>query len=520
MNLHTISEILPWFKQNALIHFLNPRGLEQFSGGGWGTRDVCQGAVELLLATGKFKSVRQILIFVFSQQNLNGDWPQWFMLYEKDQYIRADESHGDIIFWPLLALSEYIKTTNDVKFLEEIVTYFDDLDHTQSESIDLHIDRAIVLIESRKISNTSLIYFGRGDWNDALQPINEDLRSNLCSSWMVILNFQTYRILSEVYRISNNIEKQNFYLISSNSILKDFQKFLIPQGFVCGLAYFQDGKVEKYFLHPLDSTTNVNVSLLPIIYGLNNEMFSSDQILSHSTILEEKLKFIDGIHLFDKPFLYNGGMKKIFERAETASFFGREIGLMYTHAHLRYCETLAYMGRSEDFFQALLLMNPIALQSLVPSSSRRQANCYYSSSDPFFKDRYEASKEYSKLQKGTIPLEGGWRVYSSGAGIAIKIIIQKFLGLKISTESLVIDPVIPKRYSGLNVTYNLNEKILNIQYSIKEKGFGVNKIKLNNSELNFVRNENIYRLGEVEVSLNEIYNLLGKEKNYLEIEIG
>ena len=43
-------EILPWFAHNAMIHYLAPRGLEQYSGGGWGTRDLSQGPVELLLA--------------------------------------------------------------------------------------------------------------------------------------------------------------------------------------------------------------------------------------------------------------------------------------------------------------------------------------------------------------------------------------------------------------------------------------------------------------------------------------
>ena len=35
-----IDTVLPWFTQNALVHYLSPRGLEQFSGGAWGTRDV------------------------------------------------------------------------------------------------------------------------------------------------------------------------------------------------------------------------------------------------------------------------------------------------------------------------------------------------------------------------------------------------------------------------------------------------------------------------------------------------
>ena len=33
-----------------MIHLTVPHGLEQFSGAAWGTRDVCQGPVEFLLA--------------------------------------------------------------------------------------------------------------------------------------------------------------------------------------------------------------------------------------------------------------------------------------------------------------------------------------------------------------------------------------------------------------------------------------------------------------------------------------
>ena len=47
-----LDEILPWFAHNAGIHFSAPHGLEQYGGAAWGVRDVCQGAVDWLLATG------------------------------------------------------------------------------------------------------------------------------------------------------------------------------------------------------------------------------------------------------------------------------------------------------------------------------------------------------------------------------------------------------------------------------------------------------------------------------------
>jgi 1,2-beta-oligoglucan phosphorylase len=106
-------EIFPWFIQNALVHYLSPRGLEQYSGGGWGTRDVCQGPVELLLALGRFEPMRDLLCRVFRQQNPDGDWPQWFMFFERERNIRPGDSHGDIVYWPVLALAQYLSATGD-----------------------------------------------------------------------------------------------------------------------------------------------------------------------------------------------------------------------------------------------------------------------------------------------------------------------------------------------------------------------------------------------------------------------
>ncbi|MCI0468176.1 MAG: cellobiose phosphorylase, partial [Beijerinckiaceae bacterium] len=71
----------PWLAHNAMIHLTVPHGLEQYTGAAWGTRDVCQGPVELLLALEHDSTVKEILRIIFAQQyETRGDWPQWFML--------------------------------------------------------------------------------------------------------------------------------------------------------------------------------------------------------------------------------------------------------------------------------------------------------------------------------------------------------------------------------------------------------------------------------------------------------
>ena len=106
-------DIVPWFTHNAFVHYLSPRGLEQYSGGGWGTRDVCQGPVELLLALGRCRAGSRPAAAGDGQQNPDGDWPQWFMFFERERNIRAGDSHGDIVFWPLLVLAQYLLASGD-----------------------------------------------------------------------------------------------------------------------------------------------------------------------------------------------------------------------------------------------------------------------------------------------------------------------------------------------------------------------------------------------------------------------
>ena len=100
-----------------------PHGLEQYSGGAWGTRDVCQGPIELFLALGHDEAAKDVLRRVFARQRRSdGDWPQWFFL-EPYSFIQAADAHGDIIVWPLKAVCDYIEATDDVAFLSEPVAW-------------------------------------------------------------------------------------------------------------------------------------------------------------------------------------------------------------------------------------------------------------------------------------------------------------------------------------------------------------------------------------------------------------
>lgn len=514
--------IFPWFIHNALVHYLSPRGLEQYSGGGWGTRDVCQGPVELLLALGHHDPIRDLLCRVFRQQNPDGDWPQWFMFFERERNIRPGDSHGDIVYWPVLALAQYLTATGDASLLDEPVPFFHPDGDSSAESCSVwqHVDRALGLIQHRVIAGTHLAAYGHGDWNDSLQPAKPDMREHLCSAWTVTLNYQTIVALAAALRQLGHTNRAADLDAKAAVILAEFQHILIVDDVIAGLAYFhEDGKTD-HLLHPRDTTTGLSYSVLPMIHAIINDMLTPDQAAHHLGLIRDHLTGPDGAHLFDRPMAYHGGPQKYFQRAESASFFGREIGIMYTHAHLRYCEALARFGDAGKFFHALCQINPIGIRGVVPSATLRQANCYYSSSDPAFADRYQAFADYAKVNTGEIALEGGWRVYSSGAGIATRLIMQCFLGLRQEHEVLLVDPVIPAALSGMTATVHVAGHPLTVTYHVNEPGHGTLAIIINGTALAFTRVPNPYRPGPARLKLADLTTHLTGKEDQLEITVG
>ena len=517
-----LQEILPWFAHNALIHYLAPRGLEQYSGGGWGTRDVTQGPVEMLLSLGQWEPVRDLLLRVYAAQNPDGDWPQWFMFFDRERTIRADDSHGDIVFWPVFALAEYLLASEDTSLLSEVVPFYhpQGQHHAEQATLWAHVERALQVMAARVIPGTHLAAYGHGDWNDSLQPADPSMRERLCSAWTVTLHYQTLTTLARAIRRVGRPEPAAGFEANADHIREDMQRLLIVDQTLAGFAYFHaDGRID-YLLHPRDGNTGIHYRLLPMIHALITDLLTPEQARTHIGYMHQHLLGPDGARLFDRPPMYHGGATQYFQRAESSTFFGREIGLMYMHAHLRYAQAMARYGAVEAFFLALRQANPIAIRSLVPTAALRQANCYYSSSDAAFADRYEALAQYDQVKTGAVTLEGGWRIYSSGAGITMRLILQHFLGLRREKSVCIIDPVMPAALDGLQAEVEVAGRQVQIVYRIGAAGYGPTSITLNGTALSFTREINPYRLGGAEVPMAEILAQLSASPNELVVRLG
>jgi cellobiose phosphorylase len=181
---------------------------------------------------------------------------------------------------------------------------------------------------------------------------------------------------------------------------------------------------------------------------------------------------------------------------------------------------MAHLGDADAFFLALRQANPIGLREVVASARPRQANCYTSSSDGCFADRYEADARYAELLAGRVPVEGGWRVYSSGAGIAVHLVRECLLGVRPERSRVVIDPVLPRALDGLRAGFGLAGHDVEILYRVGERGHGPTALTLNDRPLDFEREANPYRTGGAALAMDDLRAGLAGGANRLVVELG
>lgn len=495
-DIAAIREILPWYGMNALIHYLTPYGLEQFSGAAWGTRDVAQGPVELLLAMQKHAEAKQVLRIIFSNQDRDGGWPQWWM-FDSYREIRANSAHGDIVYWCLIALCYYISVTGDFDFMHEILPFYNKgkASHTIEKSLGEHLNRLVKKVTKSFSPGTSLVQYGGGDWNDSLQPVNKNLARRMISGWTVEMNYQAFRDYAEVCLMMGDEVKARELNTLCERIKSDFNTYLVKDGVVAGYVLAEGNGKFSLLLHPTDERTGIKYSILPMNRGILSGIFTEEQARRHQALIEEHLTGPDGARLMDRPLKYSGGIQTLFLRAESSTYFGREIGLMYVHEHIRYAEALARTGQTEAFIKALRRAIPAGYREAVPCGDIRQSNTYYSSSDVIFMNRYEADRLYSDIKTGSLTLRGGWRVYSSGPGIYIGIIVTRLLGLRIEWGNVIIDPVMPYSLDGFRARMEVLGRTVTLIYHVREDNYGPKRIVINGMETAAGEEDNPYRRG-------------------------
>ncbi|MGR5063535.1 GH36-type glycosyl hydrolase domain-containing protein [Photobacterium sp. DNB22_13_2] len=523
-NAQKLNDTMQWFTHNALVHYSTPHGLEQYSGAAWGTRDVSQGPFEFFMSMQRYDRVVDLLKTIYSHQHIEtGTWPQWFM-FDKYSNIQQEDCHGDIVVWPLKAIADYITATGDLDVLNIEVPYTSIEDGfaytTEQYTLFAHVERQVKHIIDNLIPGTSLSCYGDGDWDDTLQPANQALRENMVSGWTIPLTLQALKTMGTALEGNPDfavfVHKINKLAIEME---EDYNNLLIKDGVIAGFIHLPNKDVDQveYLLHPSDKKTGIKYRLLPASRSIISETFDKAMADKHMAIIEENLVHPDGVRLMEKMAKYQGGKQSYFKRAELAANLGREVGLQYCHAHIRFIEALCKMGKADEVAQNLYKIVPVGIQKAVPNAEVRQSNAYFSSSDGKFNDRYEAYRDFDKLKKGEVTVKGGWRIYSSGPGIYINQVISNVLGIRFENESLVLDPVIAKQMGKVTLDFTLYGKPCRLVINPEQGSYTPKRVELNGGELAISLMPNAYRTGGALIEKQAVASMLQDTQNELTI---
>ncbi len=495
-DLNKLNTTARWYSHNTRIHYAAPHGLEQYGGAAWGTRDVMQGPFEHFMALGRFDVARDILCRVYAHQLAeDGGWPQWFM-YDRYARIHAGDAHGDVIVWPMKGIADYLAATGDTSILEEILPYMKGGAFTEPAPLRAHLRRQLDAILAQLMPGTALSKYGHGDWDDTLQPADPSLPSQMVSSWTVSLTYQVLTALAKVLPGSDAALIAQLVALS-DGIRRDFHEYLMPDGVSAGFALFDPdapgNPPVRYLLHPRDTETGLRYRLIPMTRSILSGLFTKDEAERHLTVIKQHLLHPDGARLMDTTCPYRGGVTAHFKRQEMAANFGREIGVMYAHAHIRYLEALCAMGLAEEAFHALMVIIPILNRQVVKNAQPGQSNCYFSSRDAMFDNRYEAMSGFDKLRTGDVGVKIGWRLYSSGPGMVVGQIIGRVLGLRAVDGGFVFDPVLPARFDGLAVETAVRGVPVTVRYHLTDPAR--EGVYIGGARVDTDRAENPYRPG-------------------------
>ena len=519
---------LPWLVRDALVHFLSPRGLEQYTGGAWGTRDVTQGPLELLLALDRQADARALLLSIFAAQNADGTWPQAFGFLPGDEHFRMEPPHGDVVHWPVLAVGRYLLASADGSLLDEPVSWYTPADAppVPASTLRSHLERALDGAREHLLPGTSLVAYGHGDWNDSLQPADPTMAATMSSAWTVTLHHQSLRTLADgLEAVGGEDVLVDALRTEASAVAADLRRHLLVDGELAGYAQLdppdEDGRVgvRRLLVHPRDTETGLRHGSLQMIHALGDDLFDPDEAAHHVALVREHLMGVDGVRLFDRPPPYSGGLMRNFRRAETATFVGREIGLMYVHAHLRWCEAMARWGDAEALWLGIEQVLPPATVDVVPGARRRQANAYPSSSDAACLDRDDFAARYAEVLTGGTGLEAGWRIYSSGPGVLLRIVVHSVLGVRRRAGTVEIDPVLPSRLDGLTATVPVAGGLLRVRYRVGDRGHGPSVVRLGGRDLTSARTANPYRPGGLVIDLADLGAALRPDGDELEIHL-
>ncbi|MBU0475334.1 MAG: glycosyl transferase family 36 [Bacteroidetes bacterium] len=391
---------------------------------GFGFRDTSQDVLAVTISNPELAKSR--ISFLAKQIFIDGRVYHHFYNEGKGELTK----HCDDPLWFILAVTEYIKETGNIDFLDETSPFADG----GEGSILEHLFSVVNFVKNN-LAKHNLPIFGRGDWNDTLDYIGgEDGGESVWGAMFYVAMLNKFIELLENINIDNSeiIKLRDLIKNSVEEFCWDGEWYLRAFGAKDKKIGSKENKYGKIF---------INTQSWPIIAEFSN----SERLLSSLNSVKTHLDTEYGPKICAPAFREIDPNIGLITRCVPGK---KENGAVFCHPTTWLIQAECLMGRGNaafDYFKKLL---PNKVDSDIFSA------------EPYVYSQYITSNEHSS--------NGGKASHSWQTGTAAwmyRISFDYILGVRPTYNGLLINPAIPSSWNSFIVERNFRGKkyIINVE---------------------------------------------------------
>ena len=422
-------------------------------GGAFGARDQMQDAINAIYHMPE--KARKQIIRNCRHQYREGDIQHWWHPVPGSDIHKGIRSrYSDDLLWLPLGVAKYVSVTGDESILEEKVPFIespilrdDERERYEvpklSKDVGTVYEHCIRAIErSLALGERGLPLMGGGDWNDGMNKVGH--KGSGESVWMGWFLATVLKDFIPICDKMKDFERSNRYK-QHISKLKEGLEHNGWDGEWYRRAYFDNGT-------PIGSKENSECTIDSITQSWSVISTLGDKVRAKMA-LESAEKYLvnrkDGIIALLTPPFDDVDLDPGYIKSYVPGI--RENGGQYTHAAAWLIKAFAMLGHGDKAYDLFRMINPI-------NHTRSSIECAKYGVEPYV----VAADVYTNPQHMG---RGGWTWYTGSSGWLYRVGLEDILGFSIEENKILLDPCIPRDWSGFKIKYRYK----NTSYEIEVK---------------------------------------------------